>query len=634
MVLQPSSAPRRGRTVKRPLVAVGCESGVSIHSLDEGGKRTRFLSGHEGAVRTLAESRDGKWLATGSSDQTVRLWTLEGAEAVSRFGAVFRRAAGGDYVVASIEPGSFADDMGLRQGDVLDICGFQEKLVQPSDFVAQVDTVEPGVRISIQTKTRPDALGKAPFQAATTKRHSPAASLFASSQPAGEWVLWMPQGYYDTSIEGDGKYLGWHLNQSLRDQPRPTAYYPIKQFQDRLYHKDILKKLLKTADVNAALGTAAPDPAETIAGDRPPALSVEVAEHRNDRAALRILAESHPGRDLKATQVRSGPRLVRTIDHQPGTTRFEQTLPIVLDSGRNRWNVTTIDRDDRSQTRSIELDSEGTPDHPPRLVIVTLGAETFQVAAAGPILHAVRDAQDLAPYFEARLDAPGLGQRFARDQVEKHVLTGPEARVDRVLGTLGAIGERCRRDQLGRDDLIVVVVESHFDTRGGRGILLTVDTSNGPAPGPLIMADELGAALGEIAASGCKVVLLLDVVHKALDEEDADTLKAWIRALRDQHSVITFLASRTRPSEPTLVNGQPTFPRFRHRLFAQSVLDSTDPRRQTRGRINEQGCYSLHGFQEAVREIIRELTQDQMDSACTIPELISEGFSLLDVRAR
>jgi WD40 repeat protein len=621
---------------QRPLAAVGCDSGVSIHSLDAGGRRTVLLAGHEGAVTCLAAAPDGRWLVTGSFDQTVRLWTLAEAESVPPLGARFQAAAGGSVAVAGVEPGSFAEAMGLRAGDVLDICGFGSEEVKPADFAARVDAIAPDIPISIQVRPRPDEPGQGPPRMVTTKRQSPAASLFASAQPPGEWVLWMPQGYYDTSIAGDGRYLGWHVNAPPSDPPGPTAFYPIRQFQDRLYRKDILKRLMETADIKAALalaGPAAGDPTAAIAAEQPPAVSVASAEQRGDRAALYIVVQGAPGRELKETRVRNGVRLVQTIPHEPGTTRFEQLLPVLLESGKNRWNVTATDRGNRSQTRSVEIDSGRTPDHTPRAWVVTVGADRFLAAGVDSIVHAARDARDLAPFFADRVVAPGLGRRIARDQLETSVLAAGDARALGVLATLNTLREQARLGRLGADDLLVMALETHFAIREGRAVLLATDTQDEP-PGPLVPADLVATCLGEVAASGCKVLLLLDVVHSVPGEYESDALKTWIRALRDHHGVITFLGSRTRPSEPTVVNGQPTFPGLRHRILAQAMLDAIDPRWQTRDRVDAQGCLSLHGFEETVRDIIAERAGESLDAACYIPELIPTRFPLLDARAR
>ena len=70
-------APEAGHP--RPLAAIACEAGVALYRLDDG-VRTRLLAGHNGPVYALAPSPDGKWLVTGSPDQTVRLWRLGGMD--------------------------------------------------------------------------------------------------------------------------------------------------------------------------------------------------------------------------------------------------------------------------------------------------------------------------------------------------------------------------------------------------------------------------------------------------------------------------------------------------------------------------------------------------------------------------
>lgn len=60
------------------LVSVGDDSQAVIWHRDEhsGWQAIRSLRGHSGAIHALALSADGRWVATGSEDQTIRIWDL------------------------------------------------------------------------------------------------------------------------------------------------------------------------------------------------------------------------------------------------------------------------------------------------------------------------------------------------------------------------------------------------------------------------------------------------------------------------------------------------------------------------------------------------------------------------------
>ena len=111
-------------------VAVGCESGVWFYRLDDG-RPTRLYSGHSGPVYCLAPAKDGRWLATGSSDQTVRLWTLANCDKPPTLGAVFERGPDGTRVTA-VEPLSFAEAMGLKKGDLAVKFGLAQRKSTPT----------------------------------------------------------------------------------------------------------------------------------------------------------------------------------------------------------------------------------------------------------------------------------------------------------------------------------------------------------------------------------------------------------------------------------------------------------------------------------------------------------------------
>ena len=49
----------------------------ALHAYDFKGQLVSKLVGHEGDLRGLAVSEDGKFLVTGSQDQTIRLWKMD-----------------------------------------------------------------------------------------------------------------------------------------------------------------------------------------------------------------------------------------------------------------------------------------------------------------------------------------------------------------------------------------------------------------------------------------------------------------------------------------------------------------------------------------------------------------------------
>ncbi len=117
-------------------VAVGCMGGtVLIHRLPDG-QKTRVFLGHAGAVYGLAPSADGRWLASASADQTVRLWTLAGCDSRPPLGAAFDRDAQGVFTVKEVTPRGFAQEMGLKSGDRIDRCSIESVAVAPRRLLA------------------------------------------------------------------------------------------------------------------------------------------------------------------------------------------------------------------------------------------------------------------------------------------------------------------------------------------------------------------------------------------------------------------------------------------------------------------------------------------------------------------
>ena len=71
--------------------------------------------------------------------------------------------------------------------------------------------------------------------------------------PTGDdWLAWTPEGYYAASPGGE-RFMRWHVDKGL-DQL--GTVYPAEQFREKFYRPDVIKRILETGNVEAALKAA------------------------------------------------------------------------------------------------------------------------------------------------------------------------------------------------------------------------------------------------------------------------------------------------------------------------------------------------------------------------------------------
>jgi WD40 repeat protein len=640
-----------------PLAAVGCESGVALYRLDNG-RRTRLLAGHQGPVYSLAPSPDGQWLATGSPDQTVRLWRLAGMDVPAPLGARFAPGAGGKAVVAEIVPRGFAEMMGMEKGDQI------EKLfvnAKPATDLSALDAVLPNINIEFVVTRN----GR-PVELVTTKRDSPALTLFPALDR--EWVLWTPQGYYETSTLGDRRYLGWHRNR-LNDG-EPTDYFMFDRFENELRRPDALLRFWQTADRdNLALAVAQPPvaPAAPVAPGplvvapalvQGPAPAPVVAE--NPLPNVEILSPARPAFDplvvpggplalrIRAAteEAAAGRGLIRTIRVlvdggreqeialEPALAEVSRDVVLNLNPGPRKVSVSAVNDRGKERTTSFDVIAQPPRDTPapvlppPQLVILAFGTDQFisRDPTYPRIPYAVEDLRDLSAFLGAPYGKP----RFQNVVVQ--TLIGPEATTERIDRELQILDERRQKNELGNGDTVFVWIESHlidFD-RQGPGVILTTDTGHGmPAAHP-VPAERIADVLGRLVEYGCKVMLLVDGIHEKRPEspQAPRALKEWARSLY-RKNVITFVASVHGPSQRVVSKG--------HGAFAQSVRDSLNV--QGRSRLvdpNPSGDspLTLFDFQDNVTRDVLTLTNRQQQARCYIPETIPSQSPIFDPPTR
>ena len=346
-------------------LAIATETGVVIYARQNNGTylRTRVLTGHEAGVYALAPSPDGRWLLTGSADQTLRLWPLAGCDQLPAFGATFAPADDGTFTVAAVAPFSFAEAAGLQPGDLVQDFYLEGKPRDPATGLAAIDSTPPDARVEFRVKR-----GEALIPLGNTRRDSPALSLFVGLDR--EWVVWTPRGHYETSIAGDRRFLGWHRNGATVNVDNPevdlaaaTDFFTIDRFETELRQPAVLDTLLATADLAASLAAApapAHQPVPLVAQDAPPRLNLDVPDIAPtgkltvNAPDLRFVARALTDNlgaarhSLSALRVRVNGHLQRTVENlnQPEQALdLQATLPpgdsivsveVQSDSGRQR----------------------------------------------------------------------------------------------------------------------------------------------------------------------------------------------------------------------------------------------------------------------------------------------------------
>jgi len=603
-------------------VAVGCEGGVIFFRTDTG-QRTRIYAGHSGPVYALAASPDGRWLVTGSSDQTVRLWALAGCDVLAPLGADFGRAADGTWRATRVEPHGFASAGGLQPGDRIEKFYIGDREVSPEIFQRDAATVPPGTGTPIQFLAR---RGAEQVKVMTSKRNNPSLSLFPALDR--EWVLWMPQGYYQTSIAGDRRHLGWHRNAPRLDLP--TEYCPADKFEAELRRPAVIDRLLETADVGPALALLAEparDPSRDVREKSPPVVRVVEPARRPD-VPLAVAAAALPVRALvtaverlpiRSVQFRVDSRAEPPIVYNPPQAAADLRAVVTLKPGLNRVNVTAVNSEGKDQTSSFDVNFPAAAPRPPQVLVRAVGVNRFQSGPALSIPFAARDARDLGQFLAGRAEK----NRYETGRIDaKSALVGEEATARQIQALVEELDRKREDGQIERGDTVVVLIESHMVNVGKQGFLIGFDAGEGLPPVPSVAVTDVGECLARLADYGCRVYLLLDAVHKSARPDWDSRVNEWVRQLW-RRNVITFIASNQGPGEVVRGDGK------NHGAFSQGVLDAFDARLSARLRDDTKTRFTLRDFQEAVVQNVLESTGRRQVPACYVPETIPSQIPFL-----
>lgn len=630
----------------RATVAVGCETGVIFCDL-ETGARTRFFAGHGSPVVSVVPSPDGRWLASSSQDQTIMIYPLAGCDTRPGLGAAFSQRADRAWQVDQVEPRGFVAAMGLLPGDVITWAGIARGTghtdyttpEQIDQFLDRARVAAPGLDV-IAVRVRrtlflPPPIGvlDVPLpQIGTTKRNNPVLTLMMGEDK--EWVLWTPQGYYNTSIIGDWRYLGWHINADYRAS-RSADFVPMGTYAATMQKPAILEQLWRTGDLDTAIRVAGPPagtpPLDQQARDnQPPKITFGPVAGGIRLPAPGLLwkvGAPDPQIALNITAPESSRLTARrvVIDEQPmelpplaaPATRHSEVLRLRLTPRREvRLAVEATSENQTSRTETMDLiyvpKEEPPAQKPPqpsagRLIVLAIGNEqSANTQLLPPVPFADKDAETLAGSLADHLVSRDGAKCRSDEKGDRLVQVGGEASVKSITDALDELNKRVLAKQLHNGDVVAVVISSHVLELPGDSLVTAADSVPGPGPAvqPAILTRDISDLLGRISDYGCRVLLFVDGVHELPGPQLKSSIKAWVRDLRQHRRVITFVASKEGPSD---VNQ-----RAQLGLFAQGVVNALQ------GAGAE--TYTLEAFRRKLHQVVFELSERLQEADAYFPD--------------
>ena len=184
-------------------------SDYSLKLFDKNGNLSKEFNGHSGAVRSVAVTADGKYLASGSEDQSIILWKMSESGFAPSMRSIFDTPQWSEFF-SSLPVDSLTHEP------------TKKAWVEVINFMKNNN-----LRVVREVETRYKSLGEIVI---------PFATLFLTHD--NEWVVWNPRGYFTCSSSG-GQYFGWHVNQGIH---KLAAYYDAEQYFEILYRPKEMAK--------------------------------------------------------------------------------------------------------------------------------------------------------------------------------------------------------------------------------------------------------------------------------------------------------------------------------------------------------------------------------------------------------
>ncbi|MGD0899994.1 MAG: caspase family protein [Thermoguttaceae bacterium] len=582
-------------------IAVGTniQCGVYVYGLPEAGAcpLLRYFRGHYDLVSALAVSGDGRILVSGSRDGTIRCWPLRdlyGPSAIRRRWGAELAEQNGRVVVAAIDEFGPLGQQQVRAGDIVTKILWLDgqtarSETQAGEILARLAQLPWYAQVSFCTSRQGAELP--PFNLVGGWHEL--LGLYATDR---DWIAWTPSGYYACSAGGE-QLIGWQVNsEDLRQAP---SFFSADKFSKVFYRPDLIRSLLATGSLSAAVQPGRQPPAD-VNEIRPPAVKTVLVEERHLEHATRVriaaTAESKDDHPLVAMQLLLdgrpyGESRVFPPDDPAGRKRREDWL-IELTPGQHQIAV-QAEGEKSYATDEIELTCPGEVQVKPTLRCLCVGVSDYPGNLRLRYGHS--DARAFASILD-RNAAPIFGK------VEIKTLVESRAKKRDIEA-----GLQWLQTAAAWNDVSVFFFAGHgLSGEAGSFFLLPIDGS-AERPGPTCVGDTL---LKEFCRrTPGKVMVFLDACRAASVKIDVNDLALKLGRNDCGAIVITSSTGQQQSLEAPAWSGG---------AFTKALVDGLEGRADLFRTGYVSSPYDIACY---VDHVVRTLTDQRQTPVCAAPRM-------------
>jgi WD40 repeat protein len=548
-----------------------------IRKKEEPARLVRYFRDHSGFITSLSLSEDGKYLASGSVDQTIKIWSLEGIKTTeTRFGPAAAWGASflfedGKIVARGVLDSGTAARKGIREGDIITKARFvpslQKQLGAPENKpVTDARSILRGLESApltelclLSLERGGSALNR---DILLMPAWSPVMTLFVDDR--SQWAAFTPQGYYEASVAGD-ELFGWQLN---RGSSRKPDFFRADQFRNQLERPKAMKQLLAAGSIQQALRLTDDEPSDADpvlkAAQTTPRVTIispldnqELVENKVPLVArIDYPRADQIDRAGGAAYVNGVPGKLVSDQKNEQSRTFEWSAD-VYDTYNRLKVITATDEAEPVAFADVNFRLRGVGEsRRPKLHRFMMAASKYQHVPK--LDFPVKDAEAIAQVLGTKTNAfydPGLvreiyDENLTRESVEEAIKQWKKDLVD-----------------ARPDDLLVVFIAGHGLAVDNKYYFVPV-TTQGPES---LASSGIGwDLLVPLADIGCKKLVMLDTCHSGniLPVRDAPA-DQWKQAVRPLKQTEMMMVTATDIGQEALEVAS-----LGHGVFTQAILDA------------------------------------------------------------